>query len=257
MDSGRLSVKEVCKSYPRGQEWIDVLANVSLSVEPGEVVAVTGGRHDGKTTLLSIAAGMGRPDKGQVSLGGVNLVDCPDDERSRILGQQLVWIDRDGPGVNVEVTKFVGFPLALHGHGRRRVEREAGQILARVGATKCMGRRWGELSHWQRVLVGFARAFADSPQIVVIDDLLDALGGPGTEEASDLLRSLVEQSEPRCGVLMSVSDMDSAIYADKVWSITGKQSLRLMAARQGGGRIIPFPHRDGTRSGGSIGVGSS
>ncbi len=257
MESASLSVEGVWKRYSRGTQWTEVLQNVSLGVPPGEVVAVTGSRFDGKTTLLKIAAGMERPDRGAVWLGDLEVTGFGEGERTRLLGREVVWIDRDGPGLNVEVSKFVGFPVALHGHGRRRAKQEAGHALERVGARRCMGRRWGELSNWQRVLVGLARAFVGSPQVVIIDDLLDALGGRATEEASGLLRSLMEACESRCGVLMSVSDVESALYADRVWSITAKRRLKLMAGRQTDGKVIPLPDRDGTRSGGSFGIGCS
>lgn len=257
MNSGRLSVKGVWKGYSRGGQWTAVLENVTFEVEPGEIVAVTGSRLEGKTTLLRIAAGMERPDRGSVSLGDRRLTDCRDGEQSHLLGHQIMWLDRRGPKLKMEVAKFVGWPLALHGRGRGQAERAAAQVLERVGARTCLGRCWGELSDWQRVLVSLARAFAGSPQVVVIDDLLDALGGPATEEASDLLRSLVEMSEPRCGVLMSASDMESAIFADRVWSFTGKRSLKLMAGQQTDGKVVPFPDRDRMRVGGSRGVGCS
>jgi predicted ABC-type transport system involved in lysophospholipase L1 biosynthesis ATPase subunit len=256
MDSTPLKVDGVWKGYPRGAQWTEVLANVSLSVERGEVVAVTGSRLEGKTTLLRIAAGMERPDKGNALLCGRAGTNCREGERSRLLGHQVVGLHRLGPGLNVEVSRFVGLPLALHGRGRRRAEREAAQVLERVGARKCLGRCWGELSSWQRVLVGLARAFAGSPQIVVIDDLLDGLGGTATEEASDLLRSLIEESEPSCGVLMSASDIESAMFADRVWLITGKRSLKLMAGLHTEGKVVPFTDRDSTRAGGSLGVGT-
>jgi ABC-type lipoprotein export system ATPase subunit len=271
MDSSPLKIDGVWKGYSHGPQWTDVLANVSLSVEQGEVIAVTGSRLEGKTTLLKIAAGIEQPDKGVVSLNGRVRTDDQDGNRrtkfrlrprrsesdSRLLGNQIIWLDRDGPGLDVEVSSFVGLPLALHGRGRRRAEREAAKVLEQVGATKCLGRRWGELSNWQRVLVGLARAFAGSPQVVVIDDLLDALGGPATEEASDLLRSLIEASEPRCGVVMSATDIESAMFADRVWSITGKHTLKLMAGQLTEGKIVPFPDRDSARAGGSLTVGSS
>jgi ABC-type lipoprotein export system ATPase subunit len=257
MVSPPLKIDGVWKGYPRGAQWIEVLANVSFKVERGEVVAVTGSRLAGKTTLLKIAAGMEQPDKGSVLLCGGVKTDCSDGERSRLLGREVVWLDRDGPGLNVEVSRFVGLPLALHGHGRRQAERGAARVLERVGARKCQGRHWGELSSWQRALVGLARAFAGRPQLIVIDGLLDGLGGPATEEASDLLRSLIEESESSCGVLMSASDIESAMFADRVWSITGKRSLKLMAGPHRDGKVVPFPDRDRTRPRGSLGVGSS
>ena len=115
----------------------------------------------------------------------------------------------------------------------------------------------GELSSWQRVLVGLRAAFAGSPQIVVIDDLLDGLGGPAQQRKHPiLLRSLLRSPSHSCGVLMSASDFESAMFADRVWSITGKRSLKLMAGGIRRARSSRFPTETGTRAGGSLGVGS-
>jgi ABC-type lipoprotein export system ATPase subunit len=257
MGVATLSVEGVCKGYRRGPEWTEVLGNVSFDIAPGEIVAITGSKFAGKTTLLRIAAGLERPDKGTVSLSGRRLTDGRDGAQRRLLGREIRWVDDHGPKLKLDAVKFVGLPLALHGGKRGEAERAAAQALERVGATRCLGRRWGELSNWQRVLVGLARGFAGSPQVVVIDDLLDVRGSRATEEAADLLRSLVEASESRCGVLMTTSDLESAMFADRVWSITGKRSLKLMAGRQTGGKIIPFPDGDRVSIGGSRGVGSA
>jgi ABC-type methionine transport system ATPase subunit len=243
-----LSVERVCKGYSRGRQWTGALEDVSLEVGPGEVVAVVGSRLAGKTTLLKIAAGLERPDKGSVSLGSQVLTDLRDRARSRLLGREIVWLDRDGPGLKVEASKFVGWSLTLHGCGRRQAERKAAQALERVGARDCAGRRWGDLSNWQQLLVGLARAFAGNPWVVVIDDLLDALGGRATEEAADLLRTLVEAPDPRCGVLMSVSEIDAALFADQVLALTRKGTLKLMSGRlTSEGEVIPFPERAGSQ----------
>src|SRR5580700_5656963 len=242
-----LSVAGVWKRFARGGQWTWVLTDVALDIGGGEVVAVVGERLGGKTTLLKIAAGMEPPDQGSVSLGSRRLIDLGDRSRTGLQGHEIMWIDRDGPKLDVEVSKFIGWPLALHGRGRRHAERMAAQALERVGARECVGRRWRELSNWQRVLIGLARAFAGSPRIVIIDDLLDALGGRATEEASDLLRALVEESEPRCGVLISVSDIESAIFADRVCSLTRKGTLKPLSGRLGDdAEVIPFPkHAEG------------
>jgi ABC-type lipoprotein export system ATPase subunit len=237
-----LSVEGVWKGFSRGGQWTGVLEDVSFAVRPGEVVAIVGGRLAGKTTLLRIAAGRERPDRGEVLLGSQRLAGLSDRSRTKLLGHEIVWIDRDGPGLELEVSRFVGWPLALHGHGRRHAEQVAARMLERVGARECSGRRWGELSDGQRVLVGLARGFAGSPRVVIVDDLLDALGGRATEAMADLLRALVEESEPRCGVLMSASDMESAMFADQVFSLTRKGTLKLMSAAPAGpGEVIPFP----------------
>lgn len=220
-----LSLEGVQKGYSCGDEWVPILSGVSLEVVRGEIVAVIGGRLEGKTTLLKIAAGVEQPDHGTVTLGGCALPDL--DDRPR----EVRWIDRDGLGMDVRVSEFVGWPLARRGRGRRYAEHAAAKMLERVGALECLDRRWRQLSNRQHVLVGLARAFVGGPRVVVVDDLLDALGEPATEESSDLLRSLVDESDPRCGVLMSASDMESAMFADRVLSITGKRSLKLLSGR--------------------------
>lgn len=230
-----LAVAGVRKGHSRGTEWVPVFADVSLEVLRGEIVAVVGRRLAGKTALLKVAAGVERPDDGAVLLDGQPLAELPDRPR------EVRWVDRDGPGLEVGVAEFVGWPIAPGGRGRRQAEQEAAQMLDRVGAHECMGRRWGELSNSQRLLVGLARGFIGSPQLVVVDDLLDALGEPATEKASDLVRSLVEASQPRCGVLMSASDMESAMFADRVLTITGKGSLKLLSGRlTDAGEVVPF-----------------
>jgi predicted ABC-type transport system involved in lysophospholipase L1 biosynthesis ATPase subunit len=264
-----LSLQHVRKAYSRGDEQASVLADVSFAVGSGEIVAIVGGRLAGKTTLLRIAAGMEEPDEGSVSLGGRNLGELRERSRSRLLGREILWIDRDGPRRNMEVSKFVGWPLALHGRGRRHAERAAVRALERVGAGECVGRRWRELSDWQRVLVGLARAFAGSPRVVIVDNLLDALGSRDGEEASKLLDALIEESEPRCGVLLSVSDIPSAtaIAADREFSLTREGTLKQLSSGwsaddpdDGGGGdadVIPLPkHAKDTEDGESRGVGS-
>jgi putative ABC transport system ATP-binding protein len=259
-----LSLEHVRKAYSRGDESTSVLSDVSFAVGSGEIVAIVGRRLAGKTTLVRVAAGMEEPDEGSVSLGGQNLGELGERSRSRLLGREIVWIDRDEPGFNMEVSKFVGWPLALHGRGGQHVERMAAEALERVGAGECVGRRWRELSDWQRLLVGLARAFAGSPRVVIIDNLLDALGSKDSEAASELLRSLVEESEPRCGVLLSVSDRESAtdIFADREFSLTREGTLKQLSGRSaddpdgGGGDadVIPIPKH--AEDGESRGVGS-
>lgn len=246
----RLSLTDVWRGYDRGAHWTGVLAGVSFEIAAGEIGAILAPRLGGKSTLLRVAAGMERPDRGSVWLDAIELRSLSDRARSRLLGHEIVWIDRDGPELALEVSKFVGWPLALHGIGRREADRLAARALERVGARACIGRRWGELSNWQRVLVGLARAFAGDPRLVVIDDLLDALGSKATEEASDLLRSLVEDSAASCAVLMSASDAESAVFADRVWSLTRDGALKpVFGASDGHGHVIRFPSQgDAQRS---------
>jgi ABC-type lipoprotein export system ATPase subunit len=212
-----LSLRGVGKGYRRGGRWLRVLVDVSLDVTPGELVAVVGGRGEGKTTLLEVAAGLRIPDEGEVWMGEVDLACCSEGERSRRLGGEIAWVHHGGTGVKFEVVDYVGLPLAMgRRHGRRAAEGLAMDALDRVGVADCAHQRWEELSNWERVLVGLARGMVGKPKLMILDDVGDGLGMRRTREAGELLRQLV--GELRCGVLMSASDLEATLVADRVWS---------------------------------------
>jgi ABC-type Mn2+/Zn2+ transport system ATPase subunit len=98
--------------------------------------------------------------------------------------------------------------------------------LERLGVGDCADLRWGELSDWQRVRVELAQAVAPRPRLLLVDDLWHGLGLGKTQDASLLLRELVD--ELGCGVLMAVSDHASAAPADRVWHFD-RRRLVLMA----------------------------
>ena len=136
MDDGPLSLEGISKGYSRGRHWTRVLADVSLTVTNGDIVAVTGSRLQGKTTLLKIAAGMERADKGGVSLGAFSLTDPRASRRSKLLGSQFVWIDRDGPRLNLEASSSSACRSRSVGSGGDRLrERPQRHSDASVGGS--------------------------------------------------------------------------------------------------------------------------
>lgn len=247
-----LSLRGVSKSFVRGGRRLPVLAGVSLEVAPGEIVAVEGSRYSGKTTLLRVAAGIVRPDLGEVWFGGQEIVELSTKKRERLLGREIVWTDRGGPGTELTVRDAIALPLML-GRGQRAAKAVADEALERVGISDCGGQEWEDLSHGESVLAGLARGIAGAPRLLVMDDLFDALGNARTREFGSLLRSLV--GELGCGVLMSVGDLGTALVADRVWSLRNG-GLRLMsdAGSVRDAEIIDFPRV--AHGGDSRGVGS-
>jgi lipoprotein-releasing system ATP-binding protein len=249
-----LALRGICKEYARGKRTMRVLVDASLALAPGEVVAVIGSREEGKTTLLKIAAGIEAPDAGEVWFGGVNLARSSDEERSRILGREIAWTHREGTGVKFKVLDFVGLPLAIgRGHRQRETQDLAMEALERVGAASCAGLHWAELSNWERLLVGFARGIAGSPRLLVIDDLMDGFGMRRTREAGELLLRLV--GELGCGVLMSCTDLEAALIAERVCSLEGGRLTVLAEQDSRQADVIDFPGGARQRRGLS-GVGS-
>jgi ABC-type cobalamin/Fe3+-siderophores transport system ATPase subunit len=237
-----LAVSGVSHGFATGKGWLPLFANVSFEVDSGELVAIVGGRGVGKTTLLKIAAGILLPEEGSVRLGDRELTSLSDGERVCLRGRdrELVWLNRAGMSQKFYVPRIVGWALAWK-LGWGGAERRAVQMLERVGAKDCARYRWADLSRWEQLLVGLAQAFVVEPRAIVVDDLLDGLGWPATEDAFKLVRSLMREAAGPCGVLISASDADSAIYADRVWVLDADGRLSPTAGHQRGeAKVLPL-----------------
>jgi len=246
-----LALAEVSKGYPRGERTTRVLVDVSLELCGGEIAAVVGSRQVGKSTLLKIAAGIERPDSGRVRLGGMDLTRASAEERARLLGARVAWIHNEGSGLKLRALDYVGLPLAIgRGRTRREAHEQALEALERVGAGSCAGQPWAALSNWERLLVSLARGTAGSPALLVVDDVMNGFGMSRTREAGELLVMLA--AELQCGVLMSCTDLEAALLANRVWSLEGGQLSLLSEQQAEWADVIAFPgaasRRQGSRS---------
>ncbi len=223
-----LALRGVCMGYRQGGRAGLVLEDVSLDVGAGQIVAVVGQRWEGKTTLLRLAAGMELADDGEVLFEGVDFASRRRRKRHRLLGRDIVWLDRKESGLGLTMLDYVGLPLVMGWRGPRRaqVRRMAAVALERVGVAHVAHKRPQALSSWERVLVGLASAIVVRPKLLVIDDLFDGLGNGRTLQAGDLLNTFAH--EYGFGVLFSVSDLDAAIMADRVL-VFEQRTLGLMA----------------------------
>jgi putative ABC transport system ATP-binding protein len=222
-----LVLEGVWKGFDRGDDRLQVLVDVSLSVAAGEIVAVVGTRDQGKTTLLRVASGSLPADRGSVRLGDLELTGLSDGQLARVLRTEIGWAARAGPEVRVRVRDYVGLPLAT---GRRLGWRErrlrVAQALKQLDVAGAAELHWRELSDWQRVLVELAQAVIGRPRVLLVDDVIDGLGLGKKQAAMEILRGFA--NDLGCGVLMAVSDHAAALPSDRVWQLNGGQ-LKLMA----------------------------
>jgi len=240
-----LSLREVWLSFPRGDRHVvRVLAGVSLQLRAGEVVTVVAQRAQGKTSLLRVAAGMERPDRGSVQFMGQELWSLSDRRRSHLLRGQIGLVERVAPPLDLPVLAGVALPL-LDTHGRREAYARAREALRYVGASECSRQHWGELADWERALVALAHGIASEPRLLLVDDLTATLGIGERHEISELLGRLAGERET--AVLFCANDPGvSSGTADRIASLSGGT---LMASTStppptpgpGRGNIIDFP----------------
>jgi putative ABC transport system ATP-binding protein len=232
-----LSLTEVSKSYWRGPRETVVLADVSLDVHAGEIVAVWGQRGAGKTTLATVAGGLEIPDRGSVAFDGVDLTDMPGGG-GRLRNEAIGWVQRMGPR-SAEfrtVLDRVAFPL-LARHSPRVARRHASAMLKRLGVSGCAGEAWEALTDGERTLVAIAHALVREPRLLIADDPTASLSVLQREEVTGLLRRAAD--EDGLGVLMTVPDMPQMAYADRVGSLS--EGRLVLSGVPDHGKVIDFP----------------
>lgn len=218
-----LSLRNVSLSFPRGRRHVvQVLADVSLDIDVGELVAVLAQRAQGKTTLLRVAAGMDRPARGEVLLKGEDLCRISDRRRSALLRREIGFAEPIGPDIDLPVLTHIALPL-LASHSKNEAYELAKEALERVGAEECADQSWSSLADSERALAALAQALVRRPGLLLVDDLTATLGIDANERIGRLLRAIAH--EDGMAVLMSVSDADATTWFDRVATLAGGELL--------------------------------
>jgi predicted ABC-type transport system involved in lysophospholipase L1 biosynthesis ATPase subunit len=234
-----LSLSDVSVTFHRGRRHLlAVLRDVSLIVDSGEVVAVLAQRAQGKTTLLRVAAGMVRPNRGRVSVLEQNLWEISSRRRGSLLGSEIGWAGHTAPDLEVPMLTSVALPL-LGTCGRREAYSRATAALERVGALDCAEQFWASLADWERALVSIAHGIAREPRLLLVDDVTMSLGLGEVDDATRLLDSLAK--ERGLGVLMCVSDARATGWSQRVLTLGGGELLESPVSSRLPSNVIDFP----------------
>jgi osmoprotectant transport system ATP-binding protein len=182
-----------------------LLRDVSLRLEPGTVTALLGRSGSGKTTLLRMVNGLVMPTGGSVSVAGRATQDWDLLALRRGIGYV---IQETGLFPHWTVARNVGLALELAG---RKDDARVAELLGLVGLDAELGARYPwQLSGGQRQRVGLARALANNPGVLLMDEPFGALDPMTRAEMQTMVRELLRRV--RKTVLLVTHDLDEAIY---------------------------------------------
>ncbi len=213
MNGAAVVVEHVGKSFEGGR--IRALADVSLRLEPGELVALTGPSGCGKSTLLNLIGALDRPDAGEIHVGGADVarLDDPAGYRAEVVG--FVF---QGHNLMTTLTALENVQVPMLGRrGRSERELRAHELLGEVGLSERENSYPPTLSGGERQRVAIARALANEPRLLLADEPTGALDSVTGAQILDLLRRL--RDEHATTILLVTNDDAIAAQADRVLRI--------------------------------------
>lgn len=222
-----ISVQNVSKTYIVSRELsVPAVQNVSLEVERGEFLVITGRSGSGKTTLLNLVAGLARPTSGRVLLEGIEVWSLPDEEQSLLRNQRLGFVFQF-PSLlpTLNTVENVMLPT-MFGDKRSREEtfERASHLLELVGLSDKLRSYPRQLSGGQQQRVVIARALMNEPELLLAD-----------EPTSDL----DELTEQEIMGLFSEIHARTGVTALLVTHSTELEHFGTRAIRMAGGEIVP------------------
>ena len=192
-----------------------ILDNISLSVNPGEYIAIMGESGSGKSTLLNLIAGLDTPDSGTVEIDGQNLAVLNDDARTQFRAATIGFVFQAFhllPHLNV--LHNVALPLAIAGAAINQRDAKARAMLLSIGLADREASLPRELSGGEMQRAAIARALIHEPKLVLADEPTGNLDSGNAQSVLQLLKQQIKD----CGAsgILVTHSLAAAQTADRI-----------------------------------------
>lgn len=213
-----IEVKHVRKVYRMGDEKVIALDDVSLEIFKGEIVCFLGTSGSGKSTFLNMVAGLEKPTKGEIFIGGIPIHKLNENDVTLFRQKNIGFIFQAYHLLAMlTASENVSLPLIFRGVEKKRRNAMAKKALESVGLVGYEKRKPTQMSGGQQQRVGIARALVGNPKIIFADE---PTGNLDTNTTKEVMCLMVEQVKRQNQTLIIVThDRSIAEYADKVVTI--------------------------------------
>ena len=161
----------VDKVYKQNAEQLTILRDLDLRIDVAEQIAIIGSSGCGKSTLLHVLAGLDKPDKGEVSIGGQNLYDLSAAARGYLRAEKLGFVYQFHHLLaEFTAVENVAMPLLIARKSTSQARKAAAALLKKAGLGDRLHHKPAELSGGERQRAAIARALINQPQLVVADE---------------------------------------------------------------------------------------
>ncbi|MDD6660015.1 MAG: ABC transporter ATP-binding protein [Eubacteriales bacterium] len=209
-----IEVRDVYKIYNPGENQVNALDGVSLTIDEGEFVAIIGQSGSGKSTLMNMLGLLDTPTHGEYYINGKLVDDLTDDEMSAIRNEEIGFIFQ---GFNLisslTALENVELPLVYRGMSKQERREISKDALERVGLGSRMNHLPAEMSGGQQQRVAVARAIAARPPVILADEPTGNLDTKSTKEVMAILHELKDEGRT---VIVITHDNEIAEEAERV-----------------------------------------
>jgi lipoprotein-releasing system ATP-binding protein len=219
MSEAVLALDHVSRSFQQGAARLEVVRDVSLSLEAGEFVALIGPSGAGKSTLLQICGLLEPPSAGEVFIKGEPAGKLSDARRTELRRTTIGFVYQYHHLLpEFSALENVAIPQMIGGVSRRKARARGRELLGLVGLAKRTEHRPAQLSGGEQQRVAVARALANAPALLLADEPTGNLDHHTSDEVFALLSDLVRASG--VGALIATHNLELAHRLDRVLTIT-------------------------------------
>ena len=219
-----ISVKNLKKTYLLGGEEVHALDDVSLSIKEHEFVAIIGQSGSGKSTFMNMLGCLDRPDSGEITLDGTDILKCKEKELSVIRNKKIGFIFRQFHLLpKLSALENVELPLIYQGMQTKKRREKAVKALKAVGLEKRMNHKPNQLSGGQQQRVAIARALVGEPSLILADEPTGNLDSRSGKEIMMLLHNLHEEGNT---IVLITHDNNVAMEAPRQVQISDGKIIK-------------------------------
>ena len=214
--SSFLTVEQLRKSFPSGNERLHILVNLSLQVEKGRMIAITGASGSGKSTFLHLLGGMETADSGRIVLDGKEVTGLLPTELARFRGEKIGFIFQFHHLLpEFSALENVMFPLLLRRVPFVQAAERARALLDEVSLGDRSQHRPGELSGGEQQRVAVARALVGKPSLLLGDEPTGNLDEHTSQSVYELLQEVHERHQLTSIIVTHNSRLASLCHVEK------------------------------------------